>query len=517
MPGEFKNEALVDFGKAENASAMEKALEKVRSSLGREYPLVVGGEKIHTEGKINSIDPSDPSQVVGVVSKATREIAEKAIETATKSFESWRFVPAAERAEYLFKAAKIIRDNKFEFAAWMCYETGKNWVEADADVAETIDFLEFYGREAIRLSQDQPLTRIEGEDNSLEYIPLGVGVVIPPWNFPLAIMAGMTSASFVAGNTVLLKPSSDSPVIAAKFMEVLESVGVPAGVVNYVPGSGADVGDYIVQHPKTRFIAFTGSKDVGLRINQEAAVPREGQIWIKRAVLEMGGKDSIVVDSECDLDDAVKNVLGSAFGFQGQKCSACSRAIILEDVYDDFVEKFLPQVIAIKQGPPYESRDNYMGPVINESACESILGYIETGKTEGELLTGGLRAAGSGYFIQPTVFGDVAPEADISLQEIFGPVLTLIKAKDFDHAMEIANNTEYGLTGSLYSTNRDRIEKARKLFHVGNLYFNRKCTGALVGVHPFGGFNMSGTDSKAGGRDYLLLFTQAKSISEKTR
>jgi 1-pyrroline-5-carboxylate dehydrogenase len=314
-----------------------------------------------------------------------------------------------------------------------------------------------------------------------------------------------------------LKPSSDAPVIAAKFMEVLEQVGLPKGVVNYVPGSGADVGDYIVQHPKTRFIAFTGSMEVGLRINQEAAVTREGQIWIKRAIMEMGGKDSIVVDDDCDLDDAVTNVLGSAFGYQGQKCSACSRAIIHEAVYDDFVEKLLPRVNAIKQGAPYESKDHYMGPVINESACESILGYIETGKTEGELLTGGMRASGKGYFIQPTVFGDVAPDATISLEEIFGPVLAIIKAKDFDHALEIANNTIYGLTGALYSNDRDHIEKARKIYHVGNLYFNRKCTGALVGVHPFGGFNMSGTDSKAGGRDYLGLFTQAKSMSEKLK
>jgi 1-pyrroline-5-carboxylate dehydrogenase len=516
MPGEFTNEALVDFTNPDIAAKMEKALRKVATNLGHDYPLIVGGERINTDAKITSIDPSSPDQIVGTSSKATSDIAEKAIAAASDAFEKWRFVPAAERAEYLFKAAKIIRDNKYEFSAWMCYEVGKNWVEADADVAETIDFLEFYGREAIRYAEEQPLTKLAGEDNSLEYIPLGVGVVIPPWNFPFAIMAGMTTAALVAGNTVLLKPSSDAPVIAAKFMEVLDQVGLPAGVVNYVPGSGADVGDYIVQHPQTRFIAFTGSMEVGLRINSEAAKTREGQIWIKRAVLEMGGKDSIVVDSDCDLDDAVKNVLGSAFGFQGQKCSACSRAIIHEDVYDEFVEKLLPQVNAIEQGAPYEAYDNYMGPVINEAACESILGYIETGKTEGELLTGGMRASGSGYYIQPTVFGDVSPNATISLEEIFGPVLALIKAKDFEHATEIFNNTIYGLTGSLYSTNRDHIEEARKRFHVGNLYFNRKCTGALVGVHPFGGFNMSGTDSKAGGRDYLALFTQAKSMSEKT-
>ena len=514
MPGEFTNEAFVDFTNPDIAARMEKALRKVSGELGRDYPLIVGGEKITTDDKINSIDPSNPDQLVGKSSKATREIAEKAIAVASEAFDKWRFVPAAERAEYLFKAAKIIRDNKYEFSAWMCYEVGKTWAEADADVAETIDFLEFYGREAIRYAQDQPLTKLAGENNVLEYIPLGVGTVIPPWNFPFAIMAGMTTAALVAGNTVLLKPSSDAPVIAAKFMDVLEQVGLPAGVVNYIPGSGADVGDYIVQHPQTRFIAFTGSVDVGVRINQEAAVIREGQIWIKRAVLEMGGKDSIVVDSDCNVDDAVKNVLGSAFGYQGQKCSACSRAIIHEDVYDEFVEKLLPQVNAIKQGAPYEAADNYMGPVVNEAACESILGYIETGKTEGELHTGGMRASGRGYFIQPTVFGDVAPDATISLEEIFGPVLALIKAKSFEHCLEIANNTIYGLTGALYSNNPDHIEEARKRFHVGNLYFNRKCTGALVGVHPFGGFNMSGTDSKAGGRDYIGLFTQAKTMSE---
>jgi 1-pyrroline-5-carboxylate dehydrogenase len=514
MPGEFKNEALVDFNNPEIASAMQNALDKTRLALGREYPLVVDGERITTDNKIRSIDPSNPDQVIGVVSKATRDIAEQAVAAANKAFETWRFVPAAERAEYLFKAAKIVRERKFDFSAIMCFETGKSWVEADADTAETIDFLEFYGREALRYAEDQPLTKLPGEENALEYIPLGAGVVIPPWNFPFAIMAGMTTAALVAGNTVLLKPSSDAPVVAAMFMKVLEEVGLPKGVVNYVPGSGADVGDYMVQHPMTRFIAFTGSMEVGLRINQEAAITREGQIWIKRAVLEMGGKDSIIVDKDCDLDVAVKNVLGSAFGFQGQKCSACSRAIIHQDVYDMFVEKLLPQVNAIQQGIPYESKDNYMGPVINEAACESILGYIEAGKTEGELLTGGMRASGNGYFIQPTVFGDVAPDATISLEEIFGPVLALIKAKDFDHALEIVNNTLYGLTGALYSTNRDHIEKARKLFHVGNLYFNRKCTGALVGVHPFGGFNMSGTDSKAGGRDYLGLFTQAKTTSE---
>ncbi|MDH3198772.1 MAG: L-glutamate gamma-semialdehyde dehydrogenase, partial [Candidatus Krumholzibacteria bacterium] len=487
MPSEFVNEPLSDFSRPDLAAKMQRAIDQVRGELGRDYPLGIGGERVTTNAKIVSIDPSDPANVVGRVSKAGKDEAIGAMDAALAAFAQWKRVPAAERAQILFDAARIVRERKFEFGAWMCFEVGKSWVEADADVAETIDFLEFYGREAIRLAGEQPLTRIPGEKNALEYIPLGVGVVIPPWNFPLAIMAGMTTASIVAGNTVLLKPSSDSPVVAAKFMEVLEEVGLPRGVVNFVPGSGADVGDLIVQNPKTRFIAFTGSKEVGLRINQEAAAPRDGQVWIKRAVLEMGGKDSIIVDEDCDLDAAVASVFASAFGFQGQKCSACSRAIVHERVYDAFVEKLLPRVNAIKQGAPCASKDNYMGPVINEKAAESILGYIETGKTEGELLTGGLRASGKGYFIQPTVFGDVPPEATISREEIFGPVLALCKARDFDHALEIANNTDYGLTGSVYTNDRARIERARHEFHVGNLYFNRKCTGALVGVHPFGG------------------------------
>ncbi len=514
MPTEFVNEPLCDFSDPDVAAAFRSAIDKVTGELGREYPLIIGGEKIMTDARIKSTDPSNPGTLIGSVSKADKELAGKAIAAATETFKTWRFVSAVERAQYLFNAARLMRERKHEFSAVMCYEAGKSWAEADGDTAEAIDFLEFYGREAIRMAGDQPLTKIPGEDNALEYIPLGAGAVIPPWNFPLAIMLGMTSAAFVSGNTVLLKPSSDAPVIAAKFMALLEEVGLPVGVVNFIPGSGADVGDFIVQHAQTRFVAFTGSMEVGLNINREVAVPRDGQIWIKRAVLEMGGKDSIIVDGECDLDDAVNNVIGSAFGFQGQKCSACSRAIIHQDVYDQFVEKLIPKVGAIQQGPPYESKDNYQGPVINQAAAESILAYIETGKTEGTLLAGGGRADGDGYFVQPTVFGDIAPDAVISLEEIFGPVLALIKAKDFDHALEIANNTVYGLTGALYSSNREHIERARKEFHVGNLYFNRKCTGALVGVHPFGGFNMSGTDSKAGGSDYLLLFTQAKLVSE---
>jgi 1-pyrroline-5-carboxylate dehydrogenase len=514
MLSEFKNEPLTNFGTPEPADAFKKALSKVSSELGKEYDLIIDGKHKKRQDRIRSLDPSDPKTVVGYAAKATKEDGEEAMQAALRAFETWRFVKPEKRAEYLFKAAAKMRERKHEFSAWMVYEVGKSWAEADGDTAEAIDFLEFYGREAIRYGGEQPLTRIPTEKNELRYIPLGVGAVIPPWNFPLAIMAGMTTASLVAGNTVLLKPSSDAPVIAAKFIELLEEVGLPAGVVNYIPGSGAQVGDYIVQHPMTRFIAFTGSKEVGLRINEHAASVHDGQIWIKRAILEMGGKDSIIVDKDSNFDAAVKGVVLAAFGFQGQKCSACSRAIVHAGVYDKFVEAVVKETEKLQQGPPCKSKDIYMGPVVNEAACEKILDYIEIGKSEGDLVHGGMRGAGGGYFIQPTVFAGIAPDARISQEEIFGPVLACIKAKDFDDALRIANNTEYGLTGAVYSTNRDRLTKAGDQFHVGNLYYNRKCTGALVGVHPFGGFNMSGTDSKAGGRDYLALFTQAKLISE---
>jgi len=515
MPSEFVNEPFTDFSDPANEAAFRKALDKVASELGSEHDIVIGGKHKNNDTKLKSTNPSDPTMLVGVVSKANNEDAEAAVQAGLEAFKTWRKVSAEERAEYLFKAAAILRERKHEFSAMMVYEVGKSWAEADGDTAEAIDFLEFYGREAIRLAEEQPLAKIASENNQLSYIPLGVGAVIPPWNFPLAIMAGMTTASLVAGNTVVLKPSSDAPIIAAKFMAVLEEVGLPAGVVNFCPGGGGEVGEHIVTHPQIRFIAFTGSMEVGLHINEEAAKSREGQIWIKRAVLEMGGKDSIVVDKDADVEEAAKGIVASAFGYQGQKCSACSRAIVVKDVHDKIAKRVVELARELKEGAPYEGRDVNMGPVINEAACDKILEYIEIGKTEGELVLGGMRGAGEGHFIQPTIFTDVAAESQISLEEIFGPVLAIIKADDFDDALSIANNTVYGLTGALYSTNQEHIDRARDDFHVGNLYFNRKCTGALVAVHPFGGFNMSGTDSKAGGRDYLLLFTQAKLVSEK--
>ena len=513
--GPFRNEAFLDFSKEENARNMREALAKVRKELGREYSLIIGGKKITTHDKIRSINPAKPSEVVGLHQKAGAEHVEPAMEAALAAFAKWSQVSANDRAAILFKAADIIRARRLEFNAWLVFEVAKNWAEADADTCETIDFLEYYAREAFRLLQAEPTVQLPGEHDTLQYIPLGVGAVIPPWNFPFAIMAGMTAAAIVSGNAVIVKPSSDSPTIAAKFMEVLEEAGLPAGVVNFCPGAGATFGNAVVTHPKTRFIAFTGSRDVGLDIHHRAAAPQKGQIWIKRTILEMGGKDAIIVDSEADVDAAVEGVAVSAFGFQGQKCSACSRAIVDEKVYDEFVNKLKTRVDKIVVGDPAEN--NYVAAVINEGAMKTILDYIEVGKKEGRLLNGGGRdtKSGDGYFIQPTVIADVSPKSRIAQEEIFGPVLAVIKARDFDDAMAIANNTEYGLTGAVYTKSPEKIERAKREFHVGNLYINRKCTGAMVGAHPFGGFNMSGTDSKAGGPDYLYLFTQAKSIGQK--
>ena len=509
----FSNEPPVDFSKEANELVMRAAIQKVRSELGREYDLVIGGRREKTSAKIRSLNPARPAEVVGVHQKAGIEHVEPAMQAALAAFESWKNVPVAERAGLLLRTAEIIRKRKSEFNAWMVLEVGKNWDEAEADTCEAIDFLEFYARLALHMAEAKPAVQLPGEQDALRYIALGVGAVIPPWNFPLAIMCGMTAASVVCGNTVVLKPSSDSPTIAAKFFEALEEAGLPPGVVNFCPGSGATFGNGLVEHPKTRFIAFTGSRDVGLDINVRAAQHRPGQLWIKRTILEMGGKDSIVVAADADLDAAVEGVAASAFGFQGQKCSACSRAIVDASLYDRFLEKLTARVAKIRIGDPAENAP--AGPVINAGALKSISDYIAIGAQEGRIVIGGKRASGEGYVLEPTVIADIPPTARLAQEEIFGPVLAVIRARDFDDALAIANNTEYGLTGSIYSASPQQIERARNEFHVGNLYINRKCTGAVVGAHPFGGFNMSGTDSKAGGSDYLYLFSQAKSIAQK--
>jgi len=513
--GPFVNEPLTDFNREDNARKMRSAIEKVRGQLGREYDLVIGGKRVKTSDKIKSINPAKPSQVVGLHQKAGKEHVEPAMQAALRAFDSWSRTSIEERASLLFRVGDLMRERKFELCAWLVFEVSKNWAEADADIAETIDFCEFYSREALRLAKVDAPVQLPGERDHLFYIPLGVGAVIPPWNFPAAIMAGMTLASIVSGNTVILKPSSDSPTIGAKFVELLEEAGMPDGVVNFCPGAGASFGNLVVAHPRTRFSAFIGSREVGLDINKSAATQAPGQIWIKRAILEMGGKDAIIVDSEADLDSAVEGVAQAAFGFQGQKCSACSRAIVDERIYDKFLDRLKARVEKINVGDPAENAN--MGAVINEGSMKSILDYIEIGKKDGRLITGGSRAtnAGEGYFLQPTVIADIPPKSRLEQEEVFGPVLAVIKAKNYDHALEIANDTEFGLTGAVYSKSRDKIERAIREFHVGNLYINRKCTGAIVGAHPFGGFNMSGTDSKSGGPDYLYLFTQAKSVGEK--
>jgi 1-pyrroline-5-carboxylate dehydrogenase len=515
--GPFANEPLTDFSNPENARQMRAAIEKVRGQLGREYDLIIGGKQVKTADKIKSLNPAKPSQVVGIHQKAGKEHVEPAMQAALAGFAKWSQVSAEERTALLFRVGDMLRERKFEFCAWLTFEVSKNWAEADGDVAETIDFCEYYAREALRLAKTELPVQMAGERDTLLYVPLGVGAVIPPWNFPCAIMAGMTLASIVSGNTVILKPSSDSPTIAAKFVELLQEAGMPDGVVNFCPGAGGSFGDAVVSHPKTRYIAFTGSREVGLHINKVAADQAPGQVWIKRTVLEMGGKDAIIVDADADLDAAVEGVASAAFGFQGQKCSACSRAIIDEKIYDKFLEKLKPRVEKITVGDPAENAN--MGAVINEGSMKDILGYIEQGKKDGRVVTGGARdtKAGEGYFIQPTVIADIQPKSKLEQEEIFGPVLAVIKAKNFDHAMEIANDTEFGLTGAVYTNSQEKIDRAIREFHVGNLYINRKCTGATVGCHPFGGFNMSGTDSKSGGPDYLYLFTQGKSVGEKIR
>ena len=484
----FTNEPYTDFQQPQNAELMRTALAKVRAEFGREYDLLIAGDRRQSESKLQSVNPSRPSEIVGIHQKGSEGDARDAIERASAYFPNWAEVPAERRAAMLFRVAEILRERKYEFDAWLVYAAGKTWVAAEGEVS--------------------------GERDEMVYLPLGVGVIIPPWNFPLAILVGMTTASLVVGNTVVVKPSSDTPTIAAKFAEVLLEAGFPPQSFSLLTGSGGAIGDILVSHPKTRFVSFTGSRDVGLHINELAAKTPKGQLWIKRVVAEMGGKDAIIVDRETDIDQAVLGVLYSAFGYQGQKCSACSRAIVDESIYDEFLDKLKAKAEALTVGPSDDNK-NYMGPVINSRAQESILKYIETGKTEGRLITGGEAAEGEGFFIKPTIIADIDSKARIFQEEIFGPVLAVTKAKDFDHALQLANDSEYGLTGAVFSTNPAKVDKAKRQFFVGNLYINRKCTGAMVGAHPFGGFNMSGTDSKAGGPDYLLQFVQAKSIAEK--
>jgi 1-pyrroline-5-carboxylate dehydrogenase len=515
MVPEFTNEPLTDFSKsAPDRQAMEAALREVKGEFDRQWPLVIGGQRVTTTAWIDSHNPCQKQQIVGRTARAGQAEAERALNAAWTAFADWSRWQPAERARLLFKAAALLRRRKHVFSATMVYEAGKTWPEADADTAEAIDFLEYYAREALRLTEPRALPRLPGEDNELAYVPLGVGVVIPPWNFPLAITLGMTAAAIVTGNTAILKPASLTPIIAARAVELLEEAGMPAGVVNFLPGGGGEIGDLLVAHPKTRFISFTGSREVGTHIYALAAQVQPGQRWLKRVVAEMGGKDAIIVDDTADLEAAAEGIATSAYGFQGQKCSAASRAIVLDPVYQDVLGKVARRAEALRQGPA-EDPSTQIAAVIDESQFNKVLSYVELGQHEGRLVVGGEPDGADGWYIQPTVIAEVPENGRLAQEEIFGPLLSFIRARDYGHALAIANGTDYGLTGGVYSRDRRRLEQARAEFQVGNLYFNRKITGAMVGAQPFGGFDMSGTDSKAGGPDYLQLFMQAKVTVER--
>ncbi len=511
----YRTEPYPDFSDPDVLGSFRRALEGVRGRLGAEYPLVIGGEQVHTVDRLDSVDPCFPDRVVGRASMGKAEHIDRAFDAAQAAFEGWKALPMEVRSRHLVKLAAIMRRRREELAAWEVFEAAKNYLEAIADVAEAIDFCEYYARQALHLAGTTKMHDWPGEENSSFYQPMGVGVVIPPWNFLLAIMVGTTVAPVVVGNTVIVKPSPSTPIIAAKFMEMVEEAGFPPGVINLLTGADADLGDPLVDDPRTRFVNFTGSVATGLRINERAAKVHPGQLWIKRAFLEMGGKDALIVDETADLDLAASAAVAGAFGFQGQKCSAMSRLIVVEDVYDELLEKFVAGVERLTVGPAEDNAD--VAAVISERQYDKILGYLEKGKAEGRLLVGGGKAeqAGPGWFIQPTVFVDVPHDAVIAQEEIFGPVVAVTKARDFEEALRFANSTKYALTGGLISRDRSRLERARRDLHVGNLYLNRKITGSLVGIQPFGGFNMSGTNSKAGGPDYLRLFVEMKSVSER--
>ena len=510
----YKNEPYLDWSDVANVEIMRSALQDVSGSLGWSYPLVIGGKRLETDDEIVSVNPANPSQVVGRVATASEREADMALDMATTTFESWSRTAPEARARILLRASAIIKRRRFELFAWEAHEAGKTWAEADAEVAEAIDFMEYYAREMLRLKDGVEIYSIPGEESRYFYQPMGVGVIIAPWNFPVAILMGMSSAAIVAGNTIVMKPSEFTSVLGAKVMEIFKEAGVPEGVVNFVPGYGSEIGDYLVQDARTRFISFTGSMKTGLRINELAAKQIENQRWVKRVIAEMGGKDAMIIDDSADLDAAAADIVASAYGYSGQKCSAASRAILHSDVHDEVLRKVVKKVRALKIGAP-ESPDVNVGPVISEPQFEKVTSYVEVGKNEGERLLGEDPGdPGNGYFVSPTIF-EVEPDSRVAREEIFGPVLSVIEARDFEDALRIANDNPYGLTGGVYSKSREHLERARHEFRAGNVYFNRKITGAMVGVQPFGGFGMSGTDSKAGGPDYLPLHMLAKTVVER--
>jgi RHH-type proline utilization regulon transcriptional repressor/proline dehydrogenase/delta 1-pyrroline-5-carboxylate dehydrogenase len=512
----FQNEPLTDFSREDMRRMMQQALNDVKAQLGRSYPLVIAGKEVQTEAWLDSLNPSHKRQVVGKCGKASAVQAEQAVSAAQAAFPSWRNTPAKDRAAFLFRAARNMQRQRCELAAWEVYECGKQWREVDADVAESIDYCNYYGQEMLRLAVPR-LRDVPGEDNEYLYEPRGVVLVIAPWNFPLAILCGMTAAALVTGNTVIMKPAEQSSVMGAKLMEIFREVGLPPGVANYLPGLGEEIGPTLVTHPDVAMIAFTGSRGVGLSINREAADTPTGQDHVKRVLGEMGGKNAIIVDDDADLDEAVHGVTASAFGYQGQKCSACSRVIVLDAIHDIFLNRLVEATKSLKIAPA-EDPGSTVGPLIDEEAYRRVLKAIEDGKKEAELRYAGDVGplADEGYYVAPHVFANVQPNTKLAQEEIFGPVLAILKARDLDHALEIANGTKYALTGGLYSRSPEHIARVKRDFFVGNLYINRKITGALVDRQPFGGFKLSGIGSKAGGPDYLLQFLQPRTITENT-
>jgi RHH-type proline utilization regulon transcriptional repressor/proline dehydrogenase/delta 1-pyrroline-5-carboxylate dehydrogenase len=512
----FENQPPVDFARAENRQRMQRALKEVHPQLGGGWPLVIGGETVDTVERLTSRDPSHFDRVVGTTAMASKEHVDQAVIAAQQALASWWGQGAERRASYLRRAADDMESRLFELAAWEVYECGKTWREATGDIDEAIDFLRYYSEQAILLERPQGAD-VPGEENRFEYMPRGVVGVIAPWNFPLAILTGMTAAALATGNTVIMKPAEQSPIIAAQLMQILTEAGIPPGVVNYLPGDGAVAGAALVEHPQVAMIVFTGSRQVGLAINRKAAEVSASSPQVKRVVAEMGGKNAIIVDADADLDEAVLGVVRSALGFQGQKCSACSRVVVLDEIYEPFLARLAEAAKSYQVGPA-ELPGTDIGPVIDADALANIRRYIDIGRREGrEVLAVDVgELAKQGYFVGPHIFADVAPNSCIAQEEVFGPVVAVTRAKDFDEALQIANGTEYALTGGVYSRSPVNLDRARREFIVGNLYLNRSITGAIVGRQPFGGFKMSGIGSKAGGPDYLLQFVLPRVITENT-
>ena len=515
----YRNEPHTDFAQAGARDRMAEAIERVRGTLGRRCPLLIGDDEIDTADLIVSVNPSMPSEIVGYAGRAQSEHVERAVAAASRAFPAWRDTPAERRVEILRRAAQIMRERRFDLAALICLEAGKPWREADGDVTEAIDFIEYYSRQALRLSRPLRMADLAGEINHYLYEPRGVAAVIAPWNFPLAILTGMSAAALLTGNAVVLKPAEQTPVIAAELVRIYREAGVPAGVINYLPGYGEEAGAPLVAHPGVHIVAFTGSRAVGLRILQDAAVVRPGQRHIKQVITELGGKNAVIVDDDADLDEAVAGVVTSAFGYAGQKCSAASRVIVLERIYDAFLERLVEASRSLIVGPAWEPA-TFVGPVIEEEARDRILRYIETGRREGRQVLlheppDRARELG-GYYVPLAIFADVPPTATVACEEIFGPVLAVMRARDFDEALHLANDSEYKLTGGLFSRSPARIQRARQEFRVGNFYINRKITGSLVGRQPFGGLGLSGTGFQAGGPDYLKQFVETRVVTENT-